>query len=455
MLKYVYQLLKEFIMKKFKIVALLLALCLGLAMLVSCGGGGNPPCENHVDDDTNGECDLCGEPYCPEHTDVNGDDICDVCRQTIEKVSVEYTIVIKDEKGNGVPNIEITLNQYGEVKDTKTSDAQGEIKGQLDNAGKYTVIFAELPENWYSSANYSEITISPTRNTFEFDVIDNTPNGSAEKPFPSENANTGEAARVVFPAGQTYNFITKGAARYIVVNNANAKLIYEGNEYTPDENGIIKVLFKATESNSITMFQIVNTADTDNEIGLEFEAIKGSQQNPYDTTEGVEETVTVAPEQTIYYSYVATEDGVLKLNCQNPNNDIMLYNVTSYAQANSTNGASSAFIVVKEGDVVSISVSLVKDAPETEIEFYLTHATGKDTESAIIITENSTIRVGKGVTYYFSIEGEFVSASIISDVAVSVNGGEAGTSAIIDSDGFVVANSTDENAEIVISIVRE
>ena len=442
-------------MKKIKIVALLLALCLGLVMLISCGGGGNPPCESHVDEDQNGECDACGEHYCPEHVDVNGDDICDVCRETIEKVSVEYTIILKDEKGNVVPNIEITLNQYGEVKDTKTSNAQGEIKGEIDNVGKYTIIFTDLPENWYSSANYSEITITATKNTFELEVIDNTPTGSVEKPFPSEDANTGVAAKAVFPAGQTYNFITKGAARYIIVRNANAKLIYEGVEYTPDENGVIRVLFKATESNSITMFQIVNTSNDDNEIGLEFEAIKGSQQNPYEAVEGTVNTVTVAPEETIYYSYVATQDGVLKLICENPSNDISLFNTTSYASANGTNGKKTSFINVKEGDVVSIFVGLVKKAEETEIEFSLSLDSGADTENAIQIDESSVIRLGKGDTYYLFINGDFTSVSISSDVNVSVNGGEASTYVTVDVNEIIIVNNTDENTDITITLITE
>ena len=442
-------------MKNFKIIALLLALCLGLTMLIGCGGGGNPPCESHVDEDVNGECDVCKAAVCIEHTDVNGDLTCDVCRQTIEKTNVSYTIVIKDEKGEAVPNIEITLNQYGEVKDTQVSNAQGEIKGEVENAGKYTIIFTSLPENWYADGNYSEITINKSSNTFEFVAVDNTPNGSVEKPFPSENANTGEAAKVVFPAGQTYNFITKGAARYIIIRNANAKLIYKDAEYLPDNEGVIKVLFEATESNSITMFQVVNTSEADNEIGLEFEAIKGSQQNPYEAVEGCIFNVTVAPEQTIYYSYVATADGVLRLNCENSSNDILLYNTTSYAQASSTNGGKTSFITVKEGDVVSISISLVKDAAETELEFDLALYSGTDSRHAVIITGNTDIRVGKGVTYYFYVENDFTSITVSSDVAVSVNGGEASTQATVSASEFVIANNTDENADVVITMITE
>ncbi|MBQ7352481.1 MAG: hypothetical protein IJW54_00595 [Clostridia bacterium] len=445
-------------MKKFKIVALLLTLCLGLVMLIGCGGSGDQPCTEHVDSDTNGECDNCGESVCVEHTDVNKDDICDVCRKEIEKVNITFEITLKDEKGEAVPNIEITLNQYGEVKGTYTTDATGKIIGEVSEAGKYTVIFTELPLNWYSSNNYSEITINQTSNTFDFVAVDNTPNGSTEKPFPSENAETGEAAKVVFPAGQTYNFITKGASRYIVINNANAKLIYKDKEYLPDENGVVRVLFDATEATSVTMFQVVNTANEENEIGLSFEVIKGTSQNPYDAVAGEEYTVSVAPEQNVHYSFVSDKDGVLMVKSPSAKNDITLYNTTSYVVANATNGNGVSYIPVRVGDVVSITVGVISNSEEeseeeavaTEIKFELTVFAGTEAEP-IAIYENSIIRVGKGVTYYFSLE-EGALVTITSDVAISVNNGDASMTTTGVEGTFTVSNSTDENAEISITI---
>ena len=447
-------------MKNFKIVALLLALCLGLVMIIGCGDSGSQPCTEHVDSDTNGECDNCGEAVCVTHTDVNKDDICDICRKEIEKVNITFEITLTDEKGEAVPNIEITLNQYGEVKGTYTTDATGKITGEVSEAGKYTVIFTELPLNWYSNNNYSEITINQTSNTFDFVAVDNTPNGSTEKPFPSENAETGEAAKVVFPVGQTYNFITKGAARYIVINNANAKLIYKGNEYLPDENGIVKVLFDATEATSVTMFQIVNTANEENEIGLSFEAIKGTSQNPYDAVAGEEYTASVTPEQNVHYVFVSDKDGVLMIKSPSTKNDITLYNTTSYVVANSTNGAGVSYIPVKVGDEVSITVGLIADNSEesdeeaeiiaTEIKFELTVFAGTE-EDPIMIYEDSSIRVGKGVTYYFSLEMGVI-VTVNSDVAVSVNNSDTGMTSGNIEGIFTVSNSTDENAEISIVI---
>ena len=434
-------------MKKFKIASLLLAICLGLAVLVGCGGGGsNPPtCESHVDSDLNGECDVCSEPYCAEHVDVNGDSVCDICRDEIPKTSIQYTIIIKDEDGEVVPNIEITLNQHGEVKDTKVSGAQGEITGEVSEAGKYIVIFTSLPENWYSVDNYSEITINKTSNTFELTVVDNTPNGSVEKPFPSENAETGEAAKVVFPAGQTYNFTTKGAARYFVIYNANATLIYKDVEYTPDENGVIKVLFEATETTKPVLFQIVNTANEDNEISITFEAIKGTQENPY--------AVSLEGEQTVYYSFVSEINGILMVKSPNVENNIELYNTSSYVVSNTTNGKQTTYIPVKAGDNVRIAIGLISDTEAAEISFTLTVSEGTEADP-IKIYEPTSIRINKGQSYTFALEIT-ENVSVRSNVAVSVNGGEPVTEATIEGTTFTVANTTEENAEITVFITAE
>ena len=260
---------------------------------------------------------------------------------------------------------------------------------------------------------------------------------------------------VVFPAGQTYNFTTKGAARYVIINNADAKLIYKGAEYLPDENGIIKVLFDATGVTSVTVFQIVNTKDSDNEIGLSFEAIKGTQSNPYEAVVGQEYTVNIEPEISVYYSFTADKDGVLLVKSPTSVNSITLYNKTSYVSTNATNGAGASYIPVKMGDKVDITVALIQNAEASEVSFTLEFFDGSE-QNPIVIYEAATLKIGKGMSYFFKASTELdISLEISSSVNINVNGGEENTDLILKSSGsevIEIANNTEENADVTIIV---
>ena len=75
-----------------KIICLLLAMVTVFAF-VSCG----EPCEVHVDDNSDGKCDVCEatietpDPECTEHVDENEDGKCDVCDADVETSDPECT----------------------------------------------------------------------------------------------------------------------------------------------------------------------------------------------------------------------------------------------------------------------------------------------------------------------------------------------------------------------------
>ena len=209
-------------MKAYKIIALVLCVVLCAAVLAACNdqpeAPENPtPCEKHTDTDKNGVCDVCEatvpvEPTpCQTHTDKNNDKICDVCKKKIPVPKIDYTFTLTDESGAPMKGVEIILNQDGEEAAVGTTDEAGQLKGALE-AGSYQLVIDGLPEYWYSTDNYSTVVLSADNNSFTLVAIDNSPNGSVEKPFPAENAETGVAASVTFAQGDSFYFATKGAS---------------------------------------------------------------------------------------------------------------------------------------------------------------------------------------------------------------------------------------------------
>ncbi|MBQ7907359.1 MAG: carboxypeptidase regulatory-like domain-containing protein [Clostridia bacterium] len=449
-------------MKKFRLFLLLLSVALVLVSLVACDGGGTEPCTAHTDLDENGTCDTCGEAIC-QHADVNNDKICDVCRITLEEKKVDVTFTVLDEAGAPVEGAEFTLNQDDEAVFTLTTDAQGKATCQALE-GRYLIIFTSLPENWYSNNNYSNITVSQGTSTFQLDAIDNTPNGSLEKPYPSENAETGLPTSVTISAGQKSYFSTKGTARYLVINNAGLKVIYKNSDYLPSADGEIRVLIDSTEATTVTLFQIENTTDSDILVTLAFETVPGTQENPHVAELDTVYEEQVLPEESVYYELTVTNDGVLMASSDSELNDIGLYNKTTYELANSTRGKRASYMVVKAGDVIRVSIST------TTKKSGLGQATEKDTINMrlslfegteldpIVVYESATITFKANQTYYFKYEGQNGDVVVnSSDVEFSLAGrqttkNDTGLS-ISTGDTFAIENKSATAGDIIFNVI--
>lgn len=450
-------------MKSFRLFLLSLVAILTVLCLAACGGGSDP-CTEHVDDDGDSVCDVCQATIEPcSHEDVNNDKICDICRQPLEAQKVDLTFTVKAEDGTGVGDIEFTLSLDGEVKHTLTTNAQGVATCQAEE-GEYLVVFNVLPENWYSSQNYSNINVTQNKKTFEFDVIDNTPNGTLEKPYPSENAETGELASVTISANGVSYFSTKGTARYLVLNNAGLKVIYKNQEYLPDAGGEIRVLIESTEATAVTLFQVENTSDSDILVTLAFETVPGTQENPHAAQLGNTYTEQVYPEESIYYEYTVEKDGVLMAYSDSEKNDIGLYNQTTYELVNSTRGKKAAYITVKEGDVIRISVStttkrtganqaMEKDTVEMSLKLF----TGAQ-DDAIELYNGATITIAGEATYYFTYCGEDGNAVVTSgDITFSFNEREDTKNdtgvAVATGDALSIANKTSSRGSVSFNVI--
>lgn len=359
-------------MKKVLLFLSVLCLCMSLILLSSCGKDKGQkdeitPCEEHTDVNKDSICDICQEKIklpCT-HADSNKDGYCDKCNESFSIPKVDYTIEIKDESGDPLSGISVSLMLDSTNVSTSVTNESGKASGSIE-AGNYYINIENLPLYWTTEENFTLITISESNKNFSFVAYDHSPNGSLERPYPSEDAETGEGTEVSIPAEASYYFAIKGSSRYLVINNENVKVTYGETDYLPD-GGQIKVAIAATENYSQNYFIITNTSTESTNVKIEFEAIPGTAAAPFDAVLNTPITVTVTKGDTIHYSFTATSNGTLSVSSDSPLAKISFYNSNTYV------GETASSFNVNEGDVIIIYIeSSNSTEPSTDITFTLT-----------------------------------------------------------------------------------
>ena len=294
------------------------------------------------------------------------DYVCDVCGGVISNSTV-LTLTVVDEGGAGVTGATVTAIFGTSEISLGTTDGDGKLSYELTH-GTYTICIESLPEYWFIANNYHEFEINETQSTLSFTAIDNTPNGSEERPF---YAGDGTEA-VAMPAGATHIYYANGSSRYVIVRNAGVKLTYNGAEYLPDENGVVKVLLITPESTyERIFFTLTNTLDTENSVSLSFEALPGSYDNPHSAVIGELTEATVEKGKMVYYEWTAEEDGILRASSNDENNLITLRNGVVVTE--SSDGCAFVEISVSTGDTVIIEIASKDGVSDTDnVEFTLT-----------------------------------------------------------------------------------
>ena len=428
--------------KKFLSVWLATCLLLGALFAMSACGKSDETDESDSESQT--------EAICVDHIDTDGDNKCEICGVTVVE-PVDYTINLKDEKGNAVVGVLISLLQEQETVVTSTTDDDGKISGEIV-PGEYKVVMEGFADGWYSASNGAIIEITEEECTFDFVAIDNNPDGSEEKPFYLGDESIGKT----FAAGATYNYFSRGvSSRYLVIENANAKVTYNGTEYLP-ENGVIRVsIAGTTDTNSTTPFTVTNTANTENMITVAFESLPGTQANPFEAKLDIPQTVTLPDEDgVVYYTWTATGNGIFMLHCESEGSNIMMYNTTSYVVTGYTDGGHSLYLSVSEGDVVSITVGRKATASQLTFRFSLHSGSAED---PIPVYENASVRLESGEIKSFVYHGSDKTLTLPSQkVTWSVNGvavpsSESGKT-VSEGDVITVTNTTAERIDLEINL---
>ena len=311
-------------MKRFFVLLLTLVI---VASLVSCG------CEGHVDANDDYVCDNCGEDF---------DD-------GLEGVEVSFSIQLED----GQPLSGVTLlledDEYYEIALDSNGCAVAEIL-----PGIYDVSF-DGPYIAYTK--YVEVDADST--SFNITVMDNTPDGSVEKPFFISEKTT----ELSLAPGQEifFNYLGK-SIKYAIIEKEGVIVNFNGQSYGYDEdNGVVRAPIDPSESDGRgIVFSVKNCSEEQMDVILHFIAPVGSSENPIVVNDNNFVT-TVNADTEMYFIWTADKDGTLVLTTNSDRNNIHMIktlegNVPVYSY---TDGANTAEMKVCVGDVITIVVTVV------------------------------------------------------------------------------------------------
>ena len=337
-----------------KLVRILLILALAVSLLAVTA------CDKNTPSDTTEDTTAAGEEATTEApTDAPA-------------AKVKVTLTVKDQDGNAMPEAVLTIlpaSDDGESA-TLTADNEGTVTVTLPE-GEYTVRFDVLPE--YVLGIDTKITVKAGMEPVALEVIDNTPNGSEERPFVINE----DSLTVTVPAGVTYHFtLFGGYNRTLHVTDAGAEILFRDQTYAPDENGSIAVRIVTDSPRDHAYVALTNKSGDTREITLTLVSDPGAMDNPIVIeTLGEAITANVPQDGMVYYRWTATAAGKLTVTSADPINNISLNNLANSKVTDFTNGAESVTLEVAEGDTITIVVSVIggdKQAETNPVTFTLT-----------------------------------------------------------------------------------
>ncbi|MBP3401445.1 MAG: hypothetical protein J6K85_00125 [Clostridia bacterium] len=385
--------------------------------------GGNK-CKSHVDADDDYKCDVCGEKY------DDGDEI----------TMLDVKVTVKDGDGNAMAGVKFTVNENIEL----TTDANGVAKHAF-MPGKYSVTYdyTTFPSGFMPDT--STLYVSEGNENVTITIIDNNPNGSAERPyFISENVTPFALA-----AGEELYYRCHAAAsRHLVIESDGIVVTYKGEAYESVDGQIS--LFVEGSIDEPVSFSVKNVTGAAIESAIEMVFPLGSRDNPIELTEN-KNTVNIAGESGLHYKWTASADGVLVLNCETTKSAIgiskVLLNDVSISAA--AEGGSYAYLVVTKGEEIAVSVSnIAKEAQD--ISFSFKTYSGTESEPVPVLKSEIDISLLPSSSISFmAVAGQFLTINNETKIVVSYNdtvedSADVGYVALdFDTDGIFTVTNTD------------
>lgn len=405
--------------------AAVVVIAIVVAIILLAGGN---KCKDHVDADDDYLCDNCGEHF--DDGDEGNDD------SSVKMSTVKFTV--KLDSGAIIPNVEFTLKGKSNEYTLKAGD-DGSVTADIIPAS-YQIIFVEnaLPENCIQDV--FGVKIADDTKTVEITVIDNTPDGTAKKPFYlSENE-----TEISIAAGQeVYYFIHNAQECFIRINNDNAVISYDGKDYVA-ENGVAEIYFAPSADDNqygevkVTVFSVKNVGDTDFSTTLIREARLGSAGNPIELDSNTC-SAFVSEGKAIYYKWIADKNGVLSIASEDAKSSISVKRVleNDVPIIAGIEGGGVTYLQVAAGDEIVFSLSAKDTAVAVEITFAFEIFVG-DAENPVPVMNGISISLGAG---------ESVSLVALENKSFSIKNSEA----------VVVYNGTeytpDANGEIAFTVM--
>lgn len=335
-------------MKKLLLIFLSLTLLLTVAAMSGCGEQTPEPCVEHIDDD--------------------GDFVCDVCDGQIEQPDVppatdaQITFTVKDTDGNLLPGVTaiFTLASDSVSGDpvSATSGADGKFTLTLD-FGEYNVFYDyDIDTLGYYLSSTTAITVEEGTAALDLLLIDNNPNGTEDKPYA---LSVGEND-ITVPAGAAhYYIIYRAIDLYLGAEGDGLKITYGSDVYTATAENGISFPLKGTDTNSVEMLLIENTASEEKTFSIEISSAPGTSANPIKITDLGEAIVTreLAAEESIYYTYTATESGIFTITLGGDNVYVSMINARNSQSVNSSSDLNDGVLTleVEAGDEIIIDLS--------------------------------------------------------------------------------------------------
>ena len=374
-------------MKRFLILLLALTLVLSFASCKNDKDKGNENvCEGHVDADDDYLCDKCGANY------DDGDEAPDVVLPT----EYEITFVVKLDNGEVVSGVKFTITRGAKSFDL-VSDSSGKAVQKLE-AGPYAISYdyETLPE--YCTPDTFGFRVEEGTSEVILIVSDNTPDGSVAKPFPIQEKET----EITLEPGQEINFVYRGATtKKLTINADGISVIYDGNTYN-SEDGSVSLDFYP-EIGKETRFSVKNNNDEAVTTVMSLIAPLGSNENPIILTEN-QGSALVSDEETVYYKWIASADGVIVLTSESAVNNISLTKVleNDVLIISQTVGNAAAYLTVKSGDEITIGVSAINATERVDVDFAITTYAGTDADPVPVLMDEINISLFPEETVVFS-----------------------------------------------------
>ncbi len=424
-------------MKRFLTLFVMLCLLLTAMAFASCGGGNDTDTNTETNTDTS--------------TDTGSDTDTDV------KNEITYVITLKDQDDVLIANATLFVLDEEEYKvEELTTDENGQATVTLE-IGVYYVDVIELPDGYLDAAGQVRLD----KEDILLTVVNNTPNGTASRPYPTEDSN-----EIKLGANETVYYVSYGGGRNLLVENAQGLKLTYGEDEPREANEDNRIEFKmpAVEDlyNRAVLIKLENTTGEEKTYNLTIYSDKGALDNPYDVVLDELTKITVEKEKTVYYKYVAEKDGMIVIYSETEGNNIYLYNTTTYATSAYTNGAICEYIYANEGDEVMVYVSSNGTKNYNPVEFKVSHYAGTSEEPIPLYKEETSfmLQPSQSLTFMVATKGASSVVEISGASFKAVFGEEEITpseegiiekSGVLENDAFTV-ESTNQNDREDISI---
>ncbi len=307
---------------------------------------------------------------------------------------------------------------------TVVIDRHGRIclvhQGSITDTEEFTKIFA-----YFSAEDYEQTVLNG------IGEIDSPEDSSDTDGNPKEVGGVTEFEMTVEPGQTEYCDVYKISHMNLTVDNADAAIIYNGEEYSA-ENGIVSLFVIAEDTFTPIKLGVKNKGDKKQTFKIMFSYPLGSSGNPHTLTLGEFDTrLDEGNDQGVFYKYVAEADGALTLECLSSTEgveyDYVLYNLDSYAQrslsADGEEGKNSISIDAKKGQTVTVTIGTAPDSagsyPAADFTSLASFEEGEiqDTNSGAEYTEYSVTvkdaegKAVEGVKVKFTADGDTLSVS--------------------------------------------